>query len=61
MTKPVVATLDPQKLPQKFSNMDYIGPIYLRMHMSIVKAALGVNKWADHKKRYDAIKFDPSY
>ena len=44
MTKPMVATLDPRRLPQKFSNVDSIGSIYLRMHMSTAKAMLGVNK-----------------
>ena len=44
MTKPAEVFLDPRKLSQKFSNVDSIGPIYLRTHMNTVKTALGVNK-----------------
>ena len=44
MTKPEVAILDLRKLPQKFFNVDSIGPIYFKMHISTVKAALDVNK-----------------
>ena len=44
MTKLVLVILGPKRLLQKLFNVNFIGPIYLEMHMSTIKITLDANK-----------------